>query len=80
MLLAKRGNNLRAQAAATSWGARGARVNSMSPGIIVTPLARHELESEIGGIYRVMVESSAVKRMAPPDEIALSSVCRAALR
>jgi NAD(P)-dependent dehydrogenase (short-subunit alcohol dehydrogenase family) len=69
-MLAKRANNLRVQAAAMSWGARGARVNSMSPGIIVTPLARHELESEIGHIYRAMVEASAIKRMAPPDEIA----------
>ena len=58
---------LRVQAAAMTWGARGARVNSISPGIIVTPLARHELESEIGDIYRAMVEASALKRMAPPD-------------
>lgn len=69
-MLAKRGNNLRVQATAMSWGARGARVNSISPGIIVTPLAKHELESEIGDIYRTMVQASPVKRMAPPDEIA----------
>jgi NAD(P)-dependent dehydrogenase (short-subunit alcohol dehydrogenase family) len=72
-MIAKRANTLRVQAAAMSWGARGARVNSISPGIIVTPLARHELESEIGDIYRAMVEASAVKRMAPPDEIAVAA-------
>jgi NAD(P)-dependent dehydrogenase (short-subunit alcohol dehydrogenase family) len=72
-MLAKRGNNLRVQAAAMTWGARGARVNAISPGIIVTPLARHELESEIGDMYRTMVQASAVKRMAPPDEIAAAA-------
>jgi NAD(P)-dependent dehydrogenase (short-subunit alcohol dehydrogenase family) len=72
-MMAKRANMLRVQAAAMGWGARGARVNSISPGIIVTPLARHELESEIGDIYRAMVEASALKRMAPPDEIAVAA-------
>jgi NAD(P)-dependent dehydrogenase (short-subunit alcohol dehydrogenase family) len=72
-MMAKRANALRVQAAAMSWGARGARVNAISPGIIVTPLARHELDSEIGDIYRGMVEASAVKRMAPPDEIAVAA-------
>jgi NAD(P)-dependent dehydrogenase (short-subunit alcohol dehydrogenase family) len=72
-MIAKRANALRVQAAAMSWGARGARVNAISPGIIVTPLARHELESEIGDIYRAMVEASAIKRMAPPDEIAVAA-------
>lgn len=45
-----------------TWGANGARVNSISPGIIVTPLARHELDSEIGGIYRAMVDASPANR------------------
>lgn len=69
-MMAKRANHLRVQASAMSWGEKGARVNSISPGIIVTPLARHELDSPIGDIYRGMVEASPVKRMAPPDEIA----------
>lgn len=72
-MMAKRANHLRVQASAISWGEKGARVNSISPGIIVTPLARHELQSPIGDIYRAMVEASAVKRMAPPDEIALAA-------
>ncbi|WP_026282900.1 SDR family oxidoreductase [Rhizobium sp. 2MFCol3.1] len=72
-MIAKRANHLRVQATAMSWGEKGARVNSISPGIIVTPLARHELESEIGDIYRAMVEASPVKRMAPPEEVALAA-------
>lgn len=44
-MMAKRANNLRVQAPAITWGARGARVNSISPGIIATPLAQHELNS-----------------------------------
>lgn len=72
-MIAKRANILRVQAAAMTWGERGARVNSISPGIIMTPLARHELSSEIGDIYRAMVEASPAKRMAPPEEIAVAA-------
>lgn len=72
-MVAKRANFLRVQAEAVAWGARGARVNAISPGIVVTPLAAHELNSEIGGIYRAMVDASPSKRMAPPDEIAIAA-------
>ncbi|ARU93312.1 SDR family oxidoreductase [Tatumella citrea] len=72
-MLAKRANHLRVQASAMTWGDKGARVNSISPGIIVTPLALHELNSEIGDIYRAMVDASPVKRMAPPEEIAVTA-------
>ncbi|EFC4135622.1 SDR family oxidoreductase [Escherichia coli] len=72
-MMAKRANHLRVQAAAMSWGDKGARVNSISPGVIVTPLAQHELNSEIGDIYREMIEASPVKRMAPPEEIAITA-------
>lgn len=72
-MVAKRANFLRVQAEAMKWGERGARVNAISPGIIVTPLAAHELNSEIGDIYRAMVEASPSKRMAPPDEIAVAA-------
>ncbi|MFM5953376.1 MAG: SDR family oxidoreductase [Novosphingobium sp.] len=71
--LAKRANALRVRAAALSWGARGARVNAISPGIVVTPLALHELNSPIGDGYRAMVEASPARRMAPPDEIAIAA-------
>lgn len=72
-MIAKRANHLRVQSSAISWGERGARVNSISPGIVVTPLAQHELNSEIGGMYRAMVDASPAKRMAPPDEIAIAA-------
>lgn len=72
-MIAKRANHLRVQASAIRWGERGARVNSISPGVVVTPLAQHELNSEIGGMYRAMVDASPAKRMAPPDEIAIAA-------
>jgi NAD(P)-dependent dehydrogenase (short-subunit alcohol dehydrogenase family) len=72
-MVAKRANNLRVQAAAITWGARGARVNSISPGIIATPLAQHELNSPIGDGYRAMIAASPAKRMAPPEEIAVAA-------
>jgi NAD(P)-dependent dehydrogenase (short-subunit alcohol dehydrogenase family) len=72
-MMAKRANHLRVQAAAISWGERGARVNSISPGIVMTPLAQHELNSDIGDGYRAMVAASPAKRMAPPDEIAIAA-------
>jgi NAD(P)-dependent dehydrogenase (short-subunit alcohol dehydrogenase family) len=68
--IAKKANHLRVQAASLSWGERGARVNSISPGIIATPLAQHEMASESGPIYRAMIEASPAKRMASADEVA----------
>jgi NAD(P)-dependent dehydrogenase (short-subunit alcohol dehydrogenase family) len=66
-MIAKRAITLRVQAAAMSWGERGARVNSISPGIIATPLAQHELNSAIGDGYREMIAAPPSKRMAPPE-------------
>ena len=57
--LAKRGNSLRVMAEAVRWGKRGARINTISPGIIITPLARDELTGPRGEGYRRMIESSA---------------------
>lgn len=72
-MVAKRANALRVQAEAVRWGERGARVNAISPGIVVTPLAAHELNSPIGDIYRAMVAASPARRMAPPEEIAIAA-------
>ena len=72
-IVSKRANQLRVQAASISWGRRGARVNSISPGIIATPLAQHELNSPIGDVYRRMIEASPAKRMASPDEVAVAA-------
>jgi NAD(P)-dependent dehydrogenase (short-subunit alcohol dehydrogenase family) len=72
-ILAKKANQLRVQGEAMRWGAKGARVNSLSPGIVLTPLALHELNSPIGDGYRAMVDASPAKRMAPPEEIAIAA-------
>ena len=72
-ILSKRANHLRVQASSITWGKRGARVNSISPGIVSTPLAQHELSSPVGDMYRAMIEASPAKRMASPDEIAVSA-------
>jgi len=68
--LSKRGNALRVAAEAVRWGKRGARVNTISPGIILTPLARDELDGPRGAGYRSMIESSMAKRAGTPDEVA----------
>ena len=68
--LSKRGNSLRVAAEAVRWGKRGARVNTISPGIIMTPLARDELTGPRGEGYRRMIEVSAAGRAGTPDEVA----------
>ena len=68
--LSKRGNALRVMAQAVEWGRRGARVNTISPGIIMTPLARDELTGPRGEGYRRMIELSAAGRAGTPDEVA----------
>jgi len=67
--LSKRGNSLRVMAEAVRWGKRGARVNTISPGIIFTPLARDELSGPRGEGYRRMIDLSAAKRGGTPDEV-----------
>ena len=67
--IAKRGNSLRVMAEAVRWGKRDARVNTISPGIIITPLARDELTGPRGEGYRRMIESSAAGRAGTPDEV-----------
>jgi NAD(P)-dependent dehydrogenase (short-subunit alcohol dehydrogenase family) len=68
--LAKRGNSLRVMAEAVRWGRRGARVNTISPGIIITPLARDELTGPRGEGYRRMITGSPAGRAGTPDEVA----------
>ena len=67
--LAKRGNSLRVKAEAVRWGRRGARVNTISPGIVMTPLARDELSGPRGEGYRRMIELCPAGRAGTPDEI-----------
>jgi NAD(P)-dependent dehydrogenase (short-subunit alcohol dehydrogenase family) len=67
--LSKRGNSLRVMAEAVRWGKRGARINTISPGIIYTPLARDELTGPRGEGYRRMLDLSPAKRGGTPDEV-----------
>ncbi|TGL07497.1 SDR family oxidoreductase [Leptospira bouyouniensis] len=67
--ISKRGNSLRVMAEAVRWSKRGARVNTISPGIIYTPLARDELKGPRGDGYRHMIELSAAGRAGTPDEV-----------
>jgi len=68
--LAKRGNSLRVMAEAVRWSKRGARLNTISPGIIITPLARDELTGPRGEGYRRMIERAPAGRAGTPDEVA----------
>ena len=68
--LSKRGNLLRVMAEAVKWGKRGARINAISPGIIITPLAKDELKGPRGDGYRRMIALSPAGRPGTPDEVA----------
>jgi len=67
--ISKRGNSLRVMAEAVRWGKRGARLNAISPGIIITPLAKDELTGPRGEGYRRMIEVCAAGRAGTPDEV-----------
>ncbi len=67
--LAKRGNALRVMAEAVRWGKRGARINTISPGIVITPLAKDELTGPRGAGYRRMIDRCPAGRAGTPDEV-----------
>lgn len=68
--LAKRCNVKRVMAEAVKWGERGARINSISPGIIVTPLALDEFNGPRGDFYKRMFAQCPAKRPGTADEVA----------
>jgi NAD(P)-dependent dehydrogenase (short-subunit alcohol dehydrogenase family) len=68
--MAKRCNVKRVMAEAVKWGERGARVNSISPGIIITPLALDEINGPRGDFYKNMFAKSPAGRPGIADEVA----------
>lgn len=70
---AKRANLLRVRAASGTWAARGARVNSISPGVIATPMGQAELKSESGAGMRAMIDASNAKRLGTAADIAAAT-------
>ena len=68
--LAKRCNEKRVMAEAVRWGERGARINSISPGIIVTPLAMDEFRGPRGAFYQNMFAKCPAGRPGTADEVA----------
>lgn len=71
--IAKYANHIRVRAASVQWGLRGARINSISPGIISTPMGQYELASPLGEGMRAMLASSAAKRVGTADDIAAAA-------
>lgn len=67
--MSKRGNGLRVKAEAVRWGERGGRINAISPGIIITPLANDELNGPRGAVYRGMLAKAPAGRAGTPDEV-----------
>lgn len=68
--MAKRCNVKRVMAEAVKWGSRGARINSISPGVIVTPLALDEFNGPRGDFYRNMFAKCPAGRPGTADEVA----------
>jgi NAD(P)-dependent dehydrogenase (short-subunit alcohol dehydrogenase family) len=71
--VAKRGNQLRVQAAAHAWGGKGARLNTISPGVISTPMGAQELQGPMGAHIQSMVDLSGARRLGTPDDIAAAA-------
>jgi NAD(P)-dependent dehydrogenase (short-subunit alcohol dehydrogenase family) len=68
--LAKRCNEKRVMAQSVEWGKRGARLNDIAPGIIVTPLAIDEFNGPRGDFYKNMFANCPAGRPGTADEVA----------
>ncbi|MCV7423771.1 SDR family oxidoreductase [Mycobacterium yunnanensis] len=69
--IAKRANQLRVQSAAPKWGARQARINSISPGIIATPMGRAELsDGSTGEMIAAMAADAPAGRLGTVTDVA----------
>jgi len=72
-IVAKRGNQLRVQAAAHDWGAQGARLNTISPGVTSTPMGLAELAGPTGTYIQSMIDLSGARRIGTSDDIAAAA-------
>lgn len=68
-MIAKRANHLRVQAAAPSFGQRGCRINSVSPGVIHTAMVQQELASHGGQVIKHLASTSAMGRFGTAGDI-----------
>ena len=71
--IAKHANYLRVRAASVAWGRRGARINSISPGIISTSMGQQELASSVGDGMRAMIAMSGTGRIGTAEDIAAAT-------
>ncbi|WP_264062663.1 SDR family oxidoreductase [Mycobacterium angelicum] len=71
--IAKQANHVRVRAASIQWGRRGARINSISPGIISTPMGQQELASPVGDGMRAMIAMSGTGRIGTAADIAAAA-------
>ncbi|MFB4419754.1 SDR family oxidoreductase [Streptomyces sp. QL37] len=69
-IIAKRANQVRVQAAALAWSRLGARINTISPGVISTPMAKAEAESASGEHMTAMLDACGAGRTGTPGEVA----------
>ncbi|MFE4055715.1 SDR family oxidoreductase [Streptomyces sp. NPDC059096] len=69
-ILAKRANHVRVEAAALAWNRRGARINTLSPGVISTAMSQAEVDADPDGHMLRMVEACGAGRTGTPGEIA----------
>lgn len=67
--LSKRGNQVRIQAASLTWGARGGRINTVSPGIVATPMSARELAGPNGALMRAQIDTSGTHRIGTPADV-----------
>lgn len=69
-ILAKRANHVRVEAAALAYNRRGARINTVSPGVIATPMAKAEQDSASGSPMMAMLDACGIGRPGTPAELA----------
>jgi NAD(P)-dependent dehydrogenase (short-subunit alcohol dehydrogenase family) len=70
---AKRANLVRVQGASVTWGAKGAKINTISPGIVATPMLEAELAAGRGAQTAAIIEASNAKRIGTPTDIAAAA-------